>query len=126
MSNKPSSSNWLKWFDPRRREAGTWAFILNRLSALGLTFYLFLHLIVLSTLAQGAEAYDNFLELIHNPVFILGELVVIVGAVYHGLNGVRVGLTSFGIGVSAQKQLFYITLAITALAAVFFAIRMFS
>jgi succinate dehydrogenase / fumarate reductase cytochrome b subunit len=125
MSNKPSSSNWLKWFDPRRREAGTLAFILNRLSALGLTFYLFLHLIVLSTLSQGAEAYDNFLELIHNPVFILGELVVIVGAVYHGLNGIRVGLTSFGIGVSVQKQLFYITLGITAIATVIFAIRMF-
>lgn len=126
MSNKPSPSNWPKWFDPRRREAGTWAFILNRLSALGLTFYLFLHLIVLGTLAQGEAAYDNFLETIHNPLFILGELVVIVGAVYHGLNGLRVGLTSFGIGVSVQKQLFYITLAITAVAALVFAVRMFS
>jgi len=33
-----------RWFDPRWRAVGTWAFILNRVSGLGLTVYLFLHL----------------------------------------------------------------------------------
>jgi succinate dehydrogenase / fumarate reductase, cytochrome b subunit len=53
----------VRWFDPRCRQVGTWAFILNRISGVGLTVYLFLHLAVLGTLARGPEAYDNFVAL---------------------------------------------------------------
>jgi succinate dehydrogenase / fumarate reductase cytochrome b subunit len=123
--NKPSASNWLKWFDPRRRDVGTYAFILNRITALGLTFYLFLHLLVLFQLSQGPEGYDNFLKLIDNPLFLLGELLVIAAVLIHGLNGIRIALTSFGIGVSTQKQLFYATMVVAILGSLFFAVRMF-
>jgi len=124
LRNKPSSSNWFKWFDPRRRDVGTFAFILNRLTALGLTLYLFLHLIVLSQLSKGPEAYDAFLKLIANPIYMFGELLVIVAVLIHGLNGIRVGLTSFGIGVSTQKQFFYALMVVAIICSLFFAARM--
>ena len=66
-SRKPTIGNIAKWFDPRGRQAGTWAFIFNRVTALGLTFYLYLHLIVLGKLAQGPEAYDSFVEMAESP-----------------------------------------------------------
>jgi succinate dehydrogenase / fumarate reductase cytochrome b subunit len=116
----------LKWFDPRNRHVGTWAFILNRITALGLVIYLYLHLIVLSTLAQGPEAFDSFIEFAHQPWVVFGELLVVVAAIYHGLNGIRVGLTSFGIGVPNQKQLFYAVLVVAVVASIFFAVRMFT
>ncbi len=53
MTNHPSPSNFWRWFDPRNRQIGTWGFILNRITALGLTLYLGLHLIALGQLAQG-------------------------------------------------------------------------
>ena len=53
--NIPTSSNWFEWFDVRHREIGDWAFVLHRLTALGLVFYLGMHLIVLGTLALGPE-----------------------------------------------------------------------
>ena len=56
-TQKPANA-W-QWIDPRGRESGGWAFILNRITAIGLTVYLFLHLIVLGKLAQGAEAFDE-------------------------------------------------------------------
>ena len=115
-----------KWFDPRNRQAGTWAFILNRITALGLTFYLFLHLIILSNLARGEAAYDSFLEFAHNPIVVFGEFLVVVGGIYHGLNGIRIGLTSFGIGVPSQKQLFYAVLVIAVIGSIFFAVKMFA
>lgn len=125
-AQKPASNNWWRWFDPRGREAGTWAFILNRITALGLTFYLFLHLIILRQLADGPAAYDHFLEIIHNPVFIFVELLVVWAGLIHGLNGIRVGLNSFGIAVNYQKQLF-IGLMVAALAVgLYFAVRMFA
>ncbi len=123
--NKPAPGNLWKWFDPRGRDIGTWAFILNRLTALGLTFYLFLHLLVLGQLAIGPQAYDRFIELLHNPIVIGAELLVVIAGIYHGLNGIRIALTSFGVAVPSQKALFWSVFAITAVCGLFFAVRMF-
>jgi succinate dehydrogenase / fumarate reductase cytochrome b subunit len=125
-TNKPSASKWWRWFDPRAREMGTLAFILNRITALGLTFYLFLHLVVLGQLAKGPNAYDDFIATIKNPLFTFGELLVVIAAIYHGLNGIRIALATFGSASPRQKQYFYITLAITVIVSLFFAIRMFT
>ena len=125
-TNKPATSNWWKWFDPRQRNIGTWAFILNRITAIGLTVYLFLHLVILWKLSQGPEAYDSFLELAKHPVIILGELFVVIAGIYHGLNGVRVGLTTFSETSPYQKVIFYIFFVITVVGSLFFAVRMFT
>lgn len=125
-SNQPSSKNWYKWFDPRGKDLGSYAFILNRITALGLTFYLFLHLIVLGQLAIGPEAYDNFMSLLHNPIFVFGELLVVIAGIYHGLNGLRVALTSFGIAIPYQKQIFIGLLVLTMLGSLYFGYRMFT
>jgi succinate dehydrogenase / fumarate reductase cytochrome b subunit len=124
---RPPARSWIgAWFDPRRRDLGTFAFVLNRVTALGLTLYLFLHLIMLGNLARGPEAYGRFLETIEHPVFILGEYLVVLAGLIHGFNGVRVALTSFGVGVPYQKRIFVILMLIAVVAGVVFGIRMFS
>ncbi len=125
MRNNPSPYNFPRWFDPRRRMPGSWAFILNRITALGLTLYLFMHLVILSKLAQGPAAYDSFLVLAKSTPIKLGELLVIAAGFIHGLNGIRVGLTSFGIGVRRQKLLFASLMTIALAGTLFFAYRMF-
>jgi succinate dehydrogenase / fumarate reductase cytochrome b subunit len=125
-TNKPASANLLKWFDWRGRDVGNWAFVLNRITALGLVFYLFLHLIVLGKLAQGPGAYDSFLSLIKHPVFTFGELLVVIAGIYHGLNGIRIGITTFSSSAPAQKQIFYVILVITIISSLIFAFRMFT
>ncbi len=124
VTTKSQPLNAVRWFDVRGRKLGAWAFALNRLTGLGLAFYLFLHLIVLGQLAQGPGAYDNFLALIHNPIFILGELLVVIAGLIHGLNGVRIALTSFGIAVPYQKQLFSALMLIAVVGSLIFAVRM--
>lgn len=114
MKNESNPVNFIRWFDPRNRSLGTVAFILNRITALGLTLYLFMHLIVLGNLARGPEAYDHFIAFAKNPVFIFGEILVIAAGLIHGLNGIRIALNSFGIGTRYQKQAF-IGLMIVAL-----------
>jgi succinate dehydrogenase / fumarate reductase, cytochrome b subunit len=125
MKNASHPLNFLRWFDPRSRSISTLAFILNRVTALGLTLYLFLHLIVLGTLARGPEAYDGFIAFAHNPIIKIGELLVIAAGIIHGLNGIRIALTSFGIGVRVQKQVFVLILIISILLTAYFAVRMF-
>ncbi len=125
MRNEPAPQNFPRWFDPRRRQIGTFAFILNRITALGLTLYLFMHLIVLGKLAQGPEAYDSFLLLAKTPLIKFGELLVIAAGFIHGLNGIRVALTSFGVGVRRQKLLFASLMTVAMVGTLFFAYRMF-
>ena len=119
-------ANFIKWFDPRFRSLGSWAFILNRITGLGLTAYLFLHLIMLGQLAKGPEAYDGFVALVKNPIFLTGELLVIAAAFIHGLNGIRIALTSFGIAGGKQKQLFIALMTVALIAIIYFAFRMFT
>ena len=126
QKNKPSPIKFWTWFNPIGRQTGGWAFILNRVTALGLTFYLYLHLVVLGQLAKGPEGYDSFVALVRQPIFIAGELLVVAAGILHGLNGIRIVLTTFGVSVTRQKQLFYALMAIALIAIVIFGVRMFT
>jgi succinate dehydrogenase / fumarate reductase cytochrome b subunit len=121
----PKRSNWTRWLDPRGKSPGSIGFLMNRLAGLGLTFYLFMHLIVLSTLSKGEEAFDGFIELAHHPIFVAGEFVVILAVVLHGFNGLRIALTGFGYKAGNQKLLLLIAVAIAIAFSIFFAFKMF-
>jgi succinate dehydrogenase / fumarate reductase cytochrome b subunit len=101
------------WFDIRRRKLGSLAFALNRLTGLGLTFYLFLHLGILSLLLRGEQGWDDFIAVAKSPLFLIMDIVLIFGLLFHGLNGIRVGLVGTGIGVKNQRLLFWIFAALT-------------
>jgi succinate dehydrogenase / fumarate reductase cytochrome b subunit len=124
MRGAPSPKKFLEWFDPRGRSAGGWGFILNRVTGLGLVLYLCMHLIVLFQLTQGAKAYDGFVTMMKNPFFILGELLVVAAGIMHGINGIRIGLTSFGIGGRYQFAMLLIVAAISGALILFFAFHM--
>lgn len=123
--NNPSPRKAPHWFDPRARDSGSWAFILNRLTGLGLTFYLGLHLVVLNKLAQGPQAYDDFIAFSESSLIKLGEVVLIAAVLFHGLNGLRLTLHAFGIGIRHQKKLLVVVLVGTILTSVLFAVRLF-
>ena len=123
--NQPSAGKFWSWFIPVGRQVGGWAFALNRVTAIGLTFYLFLHLAVLSLLAKGPDGYNGFLALTENPIIKFGEWAVVAAVFLHGLNGIRILLTSFGIGVTRQKQLFYGFLVVAVLIILIFTLRMY-
>ncbi len=125
-TNAPVPRNWWKWFDIRGRAPGDFAFMLNRITGLGLLLYLALHLIALGQLALGPGAYDTFVRIVENPLFIALELLVVAAGIYHGLNGLRIGLVAlFGYTAAAQKQIFYVMLALAIIGSIFFGIKMF-
>jgi succinate dehydrogenase / fumarate reductase cytochrome b subunit len=113
------------WFDPRGRRLGGLAFILNRLTGLGLVAYLYLHLMILSMLVQGPNAWDDFVDIALSPPFLALDVVLITGMLIHGLNGIRVGLVGLGLVASRQKALFVAALVISAFVALVAALRIF-
>jgi succinate dehydrogenase / fumarate reductase, cytochrome b subunit len=97
----------VSWFDVRHVRTGHWAFSVNRLVALGLVFYLYLHLAVLSQLLRGPSAWHGFLKLATAPAFLGLDIILIVGLLFHGLNGLRLALVGTGIAPNAHKALFW-------------------
>jgi succinate dehydrogenase / fumarate reductase cytochrome b subunit len=95
------------WFDVRKRGTGHWAFSMNRFTSLGLVFYLYLHLAVLSQLLGGERRWHGFLELSTTPLFLGFDVLLIFGLLFHGLNGLRVALVGSGIAADRQKALFW-------------------
>lgn len=96
------------WFHPGGRSISTVAFALNRLTAIGLSVYLFLHLGVLSLLLRGPEGWNSFVAIARTPLFLTLDVVLLFGVVYHMANGIRVALVGMGIGHARHKTLFYV------------------
>jgi len=105
-----------RWFDVRRRKAGMWAYALNRITGIGLVVYLYLHLGVLSLLSRGPTSWDSFVSLARSPSFLTLDVILLAGFLIHGLNGLRVALTGFNIGVKQQKVLFSALILVTIVA----------
>lgn len=108
----PARNPLLAWFDVRRDSLGSWAFALNRLTGLGLTLYLFIHLGVLYLLTQGESRWDTFVEVVRSPLFLALDVILIFGILFHGLNGMRVALVGLGVGARKHRTLFYVLSAI--------------
>lgn len=123
---KNNSKGFLDWFDPRGRDIGGWAFILNRITAIGLTVYLYLHLFMLGQLAQGAQTWDAFIAFAKQPTVLIGEFIVVLGGLIHGFNGIRIILNTFGWGVKQQKNLFWVFFISALLLSALIGYRMFT
>lgn len=89
--------------------------MLQRITGLGLVFYLFTHIIVISTAQAGADTFDDVLAVFQTPVFVVLDLFLAAAVLYHGLNGVRVILIDLGVGVARQAELFWACLGLTAI-----------
>lgn len=113
------------WLDVRRRKLGMWAYALNRITGVGLVVYLYLHLVVLSLLLRGAAAWDSFVALARSPFYLALDVILLAGILIHGLNGIRIALTGFGIGVSAQKAIFIVLMVVSAVALWVAALKIF-
>ncbi len=95
------------WFDPRGRAIGSWAFAADRVTGLGLVFYLYLHLALLSLLLLGASAWGDFLRIATTVAFLGLDVLLLFGLLFHGLNGVRVALVGSGIVPDRHEALFW-------------------
>ncbi len=109
-------SNMLSWFNPvtiNKRGIGMWAWVFQRLTGIGIVGYLYLHFVTLSSLLQGANAYEEhayYYASIALFQFMVWGLFVII--IYHGLNGLRVILLDIGVSIDAHKILFWIFMVI--------------
>lgn len=93
---KPAKKDLLetqvRWAFRRPRNLEKLALAVQRVSGLGLLVYLLFHVFVTGSVTGGRDAWDGLMDMLKNPFAHVGELLVAVGAVFHGINGVRVVL----------------------------------
>ena len=123
---KPVKRKPMEWFNLKGKHVGFWAYVVMRLSAIGLVLYLFLHLVILSQLAVGPAQWDSFVTLVKSPVFLLLDIVLIIGILAHGLNGIRLSLIGFGIGVPNHKLMLWLAVILTIVFSVISALAIFA
>ncbi|MCP2013100.1 succinate dehydrogenase / fumarate reductase cytochrome b subunit [Deinococcus sp. HSC-46F16] len=99
-----------------RGREGQWAWLLHRLSGLAILAYFLLHVISISLIMFGEEAYMAVHHTYELPIFSLGLIAVTAGVVYHAFNGLRIMVMDFtGRGVAYQRQMWYGVLGLTLL-----------
>ncbi len=108
----------------RARGVGYWAFLLNRISGLVLAGYLVIHLANLSMLYRGEAAYNAFLAVVSQPVFLWLDVALAAAAIYHGFNGVRLTAVGLGVGVRRQAGWFWAVFVLGLVALFFMGRRM--
>lgn len=116
----------IAWFDVRARSTGHLAFSLNRITGLGLVFYLYLHLAVLSLLLGGESSWSGFLEIATTPVFLGFDVLLVFGLLAHGLNGTRLTLIGSGFVPNHHKAMFWALMVFGAIVLVYSALHLFT
>lgn len=107
-----------------RQHPAYWAFLVHRLSGLGLALFLPMHFWALGQALTGANALENFLRATDQPFFKFAEwgLVVLLGL--HMMGGVRLLLIEFGSGSGLRKNWIAGTAGVGVVAGLAFALAL--
>ncbi len=117
--------SWFQTLVGYHKFSGSWAWILHRLTGIGLTAYIIIHIYALSSLQRGREAFDAEMKLFTSPFFLFLEWALGALVVYHALNGVRIVLIDFANGAKYHKPLYYATWCVGILMMIVMAVLIF-
>ena len=101
---------------------GIWAWLLFRISGLVLAAYLFVHIWVISQGRIGGPVeLDRLFETFDKPLLVFLDLMLVSALMYHALNGARIVLMDFGVGIRQHKAVFWFCMVVAAAALSLFA-----
>jgi succinate dehydrogenase / fumarate reductase cytochrome b subunit len=109
----------MKAYPPKvhyRLHPGYLAWILHRVTGLGLALYLFMHIWVIHNISRGKEAFNEVMAVVQSPIFHILEIGLLGCVVFHGLNGIRVILLDYAGAADKgpHKTWVWATLAVSA------------
>jgi succinate dehydrogenase cytochrome b556 subunit len=96
------------------------SYIGHRISGLGVLFFLALHILDTATVYFIPSLYRHAIELYRTTAMMIGEMVLVVAVISHGVNGIRIALSDFFPDWWQEKQQrrgFWFVAAITVLLA---------
>jgi len=94
------------WLGGGRWGIERYAYILHRITGLGILFYFLLHIVVTSLRAKQIYLWEepHFLD---QPIFKFGEFLVFAAFAYHAFNGIRLVLVELGFAIGKPIEPVY-------------------
>ena len=129
MSSKIKTYNqkdWIKENLSYRKDTGSWAWILHRISGIALIAYVYMHIWSLSPLAKGEKAFNDKMQLYSTTIFSVIEWLLFAFVLFHSLNGIRIVLVDWADGARYHKQLYLYTWIIGIIMFIAMGVIMFS
>lgn len=91
---------------------GQWSWLLHRVTGVGVLVFLLLHIIDTALVILGPEHYNAIMQLYRHPVFRVMEVGLFACLLFHALNGVRIILMDFWVGLMRfHREFFYVQMA---------------
>ncbi len=91
-----------------RKQVGMWAWLLHRITGVGVLLFLFLHILDTMMVGFGPGVYETFINLYRSAFVKVLEVLLVASVLYHALNGVRITIIDLWEGATrVQQQLFY-------------------
>jgi succinate dehydrogenase / fumarate reductase cytochrome b subunit len=109
---KFDQKSWVKTNLNYKKDSGSWAWILHRITGIALIAYLFMHIFSLSPLSQGRQAFNEFMSHYTTPFFMAMEWFLFAFVLFHSLNGVRIVLVDWADGARYHKSLYRYSIVI--------------
>lgn len=72
-----------------------WAWILHRVTGLGVLLFLAVHIVETFLLALGPEVYNEAIATYKTPFFRVAEIGLLFAVLYHAINGIRITIQDF-------------------------------
>lgn len=96
---------WSRIMIAYHRYSGSWAYILHRITGVGLTAYLFVHIWALSSLSKGRAVFQEEMALFTTTPFKIAEWLLGLLVMFHAFNGIRIAIVDLGEGARYHKKL---------------------
>ncbi len=99
-----------------RGGAGQVAWVLHRLTGVGVLLFFVIHVVDTMFIGYGPELYNKVMALYRMPVFRYGEIALAAALLYHALNGTRITILDFWPELGRkQRALFYAEMVLFAI-----------
>ena len=95
-----------------RGDPSMWAWLLHRLTGVGIFVFLLVHVVDIALIGWGRDLFDAMMKLYHHPVFRIGEILLFGAVLFHGLNGLRVIVLDFAPSTTIYQRQMLIGVAI--------------
>jgi len=96
-----------------RAPQGMLSWALHRIAGLGVLAFLLLHILDIFLVGYGPKTFNDLVFLYENPIFRIGEIVLVAAVYYHAANGVRIILIDFWqAAYKYERQLYWGVIAV--------------
>lgn len=78
-----------------RGGVGNWAYQFHRLAGLGTLLFLAIHIVDTAFVFFAPGLYEHAIAIYRSTPFMLGEIALVAGVLFHGMNGLKIIVFDF-------------------------------